>query len=456
MPRFCLAFFILLLSGCGSFFTAKDGTDIVSLPNGGHSVIAEEERIHGNAATNSIASLDRNAADVWQRLRSGFQFSKRDRQNKRVRQKLDFFLKKRTGYLERSSERAALYLHYIVQEVEARGFPSEIALLPLVESGYRPEAHSHANAVGIWQFIASSARNYGVSIDPWYDGRRDVVASTTAALDYLSALLEMFSGDWYLALAAYNSGENRVLRAIEYNKRMNRPTDFWNLRLPQETKNYIPSLLAFAEIVESPEKFGVKLSAIENKPFFKQVKVAKPVSVDSTAQLIGFPAEKLRLLNAGYKYNYTHPQKPSRLLVPVDKQSILEQKIETLFAISKPPQFLKHRIVRGETLSGIAKRYGVTMAALKQANGIRGTLIRKGHSLVIPLWKPSKRYAIASQSNKIKKTTNSRSQYYLVRPGDSLWKIGRKFNVTVSDLIRLNGLRKDTILKIRQRILVDG
>ncbi|MEJ2382242.1 MAG: transglycosylase SLT domain-containing protein [Gammaproteobacteria bacterium] len=254
---------------------------------------------------------------VWQRLRRGFRLP--DYDNPRVRTQLQWYANHQE-YLKRVMDRAEPFLYMITQQVEKRGMPSEIALLPVVESAFQPFAYSHGRAAGIWQFIPSTGRLYGLKQNWWYDGRRDVVASTDAALDYLDKLDKQFNGDWLLALAAYNSGEGTVASAVARNRRRHIPTDFWSLRLPQETESYAPKLLAIAAIIKNPQKYGIQLKPIPNKPQVALVDVGSQIDLALAADMAGISIEEMYRLNPGFNRWATDPRGPYRLLVPVDKK----------------------------------------------------------------------------------------------------------------------------------------
>jgi membrane-bound lytic murein transglycosylase D len=206
--------------------------------------------------------------DVWERMRQGFQLQEGNGVNPRIEQQRLWFANN-PSFLENAGERGSLYIHYIVERLEERNMPLELALLPVIESAYNPMAYSRADASGLWQFIPSTGRYFNLRQTRFYDGRRDITASTTAAMDYLTRLHDMFNGDWLLALAAYNAGEGTVSRAIERNEKLGLPTDYWNLPLPAETQAYVPKLLALSQVVMSPEAYGVNLNPIANEPYFR-------------------------------------------------------------------------------------------------------------------------------------------------------------------------------------------
>lgn len=240
--------------------------------------------------------LTLQADDLWQRIRHGFAMP--DLVSDLVTDRQAYYLE-RPEYLIRMVERSRRYLHHIVEELERRGMPTELALLPMVESAFNPMALSSARASGLWQFIPSTGKNYNLSQNWWYDQRRDVVASTNAALDYLQTIYEMH-GDWHLALASYNWGEGAVARAIERNRQAGLPTDYKSLSMPTETRYYVPKLQALKNIIAQPHLFGVSLPTIPNQPYFASV--TKPAGIDLAlaARLADTPLDEFRALNPAF------------------------------------------------------------------------------------------------------------------------------------------------------------
>ncbi|WP_372866594.1 transglycosylase SLT domain-containing protein, partial [Pseudomonas sp.] len=262
--------------------------------------------------TDSIVPVE--PEDIWQRVRDGYQMQDDIGVNPRIEQQRLWFVSN-PSYIEKSGERSSPYIHYIVERLAERNMPMELALLPMIESSYNPLAYSSANAVGLWQFIPSTGRHFNLRQTSWYDGRRDVMASTTAAMNYLSRLHEMFNGDWLLALAAYNAGEGRVSRAIERNQKLGLPTDYWNLPLPKETQNYVPKLLALSQVVMSPQAYGVYLEPIPNEPYFEQVELKQHMNLSRVAAMADLDEDELYQLNPAFKKRITLDG-PQQLLVP--------------------------------------------------------------------------------------------------------------------------------------------
>jgi membrane-bound lytic murein transglycosylase D len=344
-----------------------------------------------------------------------------------------------------------------VEEVEKRGMPMEIALLPAIESTYQPHAYSRARAVGLWQFIPSTGRLYGLKANWWYDGRRDVMASTQAALDYLEKLSKDFNGDWQLALAAYNCGEGKVARLIAHNRRKGLSTAYQDLPLPRETKNYVPKLMAMVNIITNPEKYGLKISPIPNEPYFTQIDIGSQVDLGVIAKLVDLPVADLYQINPEYVRWITDPNGPHQLLVPADKKDALLEGLSTL-PDDERVQWLHHEVRRGDTISQIARRYGVTIEAIKTSNRLNTTLMRVGQDLLIPVSHSKVASAAPIPSAPRKRIDNGPNGQvrvtYRVRSGDTLWSIARRYRVYVHQLRQWNLLDVGQILHLGQKIQV--
>jgi membrane-bound lytic murein transglycosylase D len=387
--------------------------------------------------------------DFWQQLRSGFRLA--GAQHPSVKRQIRIY-SNNARQVERILKRGEPYLAYIHHAVEQRNFPAEITLLPFVESSYDPFAYSHGRAAGLWQFIPATGKRYGLRQDWWYDGRRDVAASTEAALDYLETLQKEFDGDWLLSLAAYNSGEGTVRRAIKRNRRAGRPTDFWHLDLPQETSVYVPRLLAISAVIARAGHYGVKLSPVAPEPGFRLVDTHGQLDLGIAAELAEMESEALYRLNPGFNRWATHPEGPHRLAIPVEKTKVFEDNLAALPAASRV-KWVRHRIHRGETLSHIARRYDTTVAVLRNSNAIRGSRIRAGAHLLVPVAaRDPARYAAL---NTIRQTspTNGSKQVYRVKAGDSLWQIARRHKVKVGQLTVWNRLDSG-IIRPGQKLVI--
>jgi len=377
--------------------------------------------------------------DIWDRVRDGFALPELN--SPRVRY-YEHWYRSRPEFLEHLSARAGRYLFHIIEEVEKRGMPTELALLPAVESAFKPTAYSRAHASGLWQFIPATGRRFGLKQNWWYDERRDVLSATGAALDYLQILHDEFDGDWFLALAGYNAGEHRVSRAITYNRKRSRPTTFEHLRLKAETKAYVPKLLALRNLVASSEQDGLPFGPIPNRPYFAELKLDYQIDLRTVAELAGIHRNEFFALNPGFKRWASDPDGPHRLLVPVSAKPGLEEQLASL-PPGKRLRWDRHRIRRGETLSAIARRYGVGVSALRRSNRVEGAFIRAGGDLMIPV-----------SSAAIHTKPGGSRVFHRVEAGDTLWRIAKRYRVYVKQLAKWNAMRTNDILRPGQRIVV--
>jgi membrane-bound lytic murein transglycosylase D len=340
--------------------------------------------------------------------------------------------------------RVRRYLPYLVEQVRSRGLPLELALLPIVESTLDPYAASSQGAAGLWQLIPATARRYGVAINWWYDGRRDVVDSTEAALDYLEALHAKL-GDWLLVVAAYNCGERRILRA-----RARRPdATFWDIDLPKETAGYVPRLLALSALIRTPEAFGASLPALELAPTFEVSTLDRQVDLASLARSADIPLDDIFRLNPGLNHSATPPQGPHRVLLPLDHVDTFALAVDRY--TESIARWSSYKVKHGDTLGGIASRHGTTVGAIRDANALKGHLIHTGDTLVIP----ASHVGAKLDKNPLLQTKRG-SAYYRVAAGDSLWTISRRLGVTIGALVRANHLDPKAPLSIGQRLNVPG
>ncbi len=319
--------------------------------------------------------------DLWRRIRSGFALQ--DPDSPLVARHEGWYMR-HPYYVERMMERSKLYLYYIVEEVEKRGMPTEIALLPMIESAYIPTAQSRMKASGIWQFVPGTGKKYGLEQDWWYDGRRDVIDATHAALDYLQNLYSEF-GNWELALAAYNCGEKKIARLLSQNRAKGLPEDYQSLKkLPRETKNYIPKLIAIRNIVSNPEAYGFSLDEIPNEPYFTTVSAPSHIDVKLAAQLADMPLEDFISLNPAF-IRPVIKSDTTILLLPLNKVDTFSENLENHDEPLVSWQI--YRAGKGEWLDKIAQRFGISLARLKQVNGIRprSKITDAGQLLLVPL-----------------------------------------------------------------------
>jgi len=394
------------------------------------------------------------ANDLFERIRNGFVIA--DIERDEIDREQQWYVN-HPAYLDRTFKRGERYLYYIVNQLEERKMPLELALLPVVESAFNPVALSRARASGLWQFIPATGRRYGLKQNWYYDGRRDVVAATTAALDYLQFLANEFDGDWLLAVAAYNCGEMNVARAIDRNRAAGKPTDFFSLKLPRETRAYVPKLMAMARIVADPAQHGLAFAPIPNEPYFAKVDVAGQIDLQVAAELAELSKEELLALNPAFNHWVTDPDGPHHLLVPADREARMVEAIAAL-PVEKRVRVVYHRVRSGDTLGGIANRYGVSVSALRQANRIRGTVIHPGQDLLVTAAPrgmdsgPAMRVANLDDQPKARRSASK----HVVRRGDTLWSIARTHSVNMDRLATTNGLQTDSTLSVGQVLNIPG
>ena len=396
--------------------------------------------------TSPLADL----ANVFDRIRLGYALP--DSNDKSIAIQARYFAS-REDYLDRAFERGERYLYYVVRELEARNMPLELAMLPIVESAYNPYAYSRARAAGIWQFIAPTATRYQVRVNWWQDGRRDIVDSTRAALDYLSELHTMFDGDWFKAIAAYNCGEQTVVRAVERNRRQHKPTDFFHLKLPRETRAYVPELLALSRIVANPSAYGLEFASIANAPYFARVEIGSQIDLRVAASLIGVGEEELHALNPAFNRWATDPEGPYHLLVPYASATEFARAIAGLTPQLRMP--LEHyKLQDGDTLATLAVERQLTVPAIRALNFPNYASLRVGDEVLLPASKiaPLRAGLIIEGETPL---PGSHRKTYVVRRGDTLASIARRNGVKVGDLARLNGLGPRAQLETGSHLMVE-
>ncbi|MDN3651408.1 LysM peptidoglycan-binding domain-containing protein [Thalassotalea ponticola] len=391
--------------------------------------------------------------NIWDRIRAQLTFEIPD--NSKVRAHRDWYAKHPT-YLDRVAKRAEPFIYYITEELEKHNMPMELVLLPVVESAYDPFAYSHGSASGMWQFLSRTGKSFGLHQDWWYDGRRDVAASTQAAIKYLKYLNKRFDGDWLLALAAYNSGEGRVAKAMRDNARKGRPTDFWNLRLPKETRDYVPKLLGLAAIVKDPQNYNVELYPINNEPVISSVNIGSQLDLSLAAKLSGLTVDELHALNPGLNRWATPPNGPHTLLLPTTKVEQFSQALEQLDS-NQRLSWQRYKIKSGDSLSVIAKRYNTTVDVIRETNDLTNNVIVTGNYLLIPTATQSlDRYTSYEQVrlNKLSKKGEGSKVTHTVKHGDTLWDIGKLYNVSSKDIAKWNGFAPKDMLKLGQKLTI--
>ena len=452
-------FSLLILTGCSRFLPStsapvETASSSASYPQ--HQVLGATYNGHVEPSptqTTDVSIVQTIPTDdLWQRIRNGFQFTHGGLPEGATSQ-LDWFLNN-PDYVYRVSERAAPYLHYIVEQADARNMPLEIALLPVIESGFQPFAFSPSAASGLWQFIPSSGKYYGLPQNEWYDGRRDVIAATDAALTYLQKLNQDFEGDWLRALAAYNAGEGTVGRAVKKNQRAGLATDFWSLDLPRETRAYVPKLLAISHLVSQPENYGLSLYPIENQPYFDITDAGSQIDLAIAAQLANISLKELYQLNSGYNRWSTPPAGPHTLLLPLENSAYLQQQLTT------EPEYIQwqyHTIKSGDTLGLIAEQRHTSTALLKQHNSIVRNRLKAGESLRFPApsapaneYKTNPDHQLAANRNQLQ----SKKITHTVRKGDSWWALSRRYGVDMHKLAQWNRTTPNRTLRPGQKLVI--
>ncbi|MCC9661726.1 transglycosylase SLT domain-containing protein [Pseudoalteromonas sp. MB41] len=382
------------------------------------------------------------AADLWQHIANNLSLVFQT--NKHTTARIKWYLKQ-PAYLEKVNRRAAPYLYHIVKRVEKQNLPMELALLPFVESDFRPTIQSSEQAVGIWQLVGATAYHFGVQSDQWYDGRQDILASTDAALAYLSYLHKRFDGDWLHAIAAYNSGEGRVKKAIEKNKKLGKKADYWSLSLPKETAEYIPKLLALSHLIRHPEK-GLKRPKLANKPLTTEFNVGQQFDFSVIASLSGIGRSQLHKLNPGYLKNQSSPNGPHTLILPIEQRTLLQSKLFRNNFIGE------YTVQKDDTLYRIARRFNMPISQLKMLNNKTSNLIKVGEQLRLskPQTMPGSLivdYNISPYLEQQEDVVSTVAVDYQVKPGDSIWSISQLFDVPHKDVAIWNKLSASSLLK---------
>jgi membrane-bound lytic murein transglycosylase D len=318
--------------------------------------------------------------NIWHRIRAGFRLPN---MNGALVQRQEQWYSANPDYVARMVERGSHFLYHVVEEVERRRMPTEIVLLPMIESAYNPQAYSRSHASGMWQFIPSTGKTYGLRQNYWYDGRRDVLAATSAALDYLEKLHNQF-GDWTLALAAYNWGEGAVSRAVARNQARGLPTDYESLAMPLETRNYVPKLQAVKNIIANPGQFGIALADVPNQPYFATVTARRHIDIQLAASLAEMSLEEFRFLNPAHNKPVIKADGSETIVLPIEKVAVFQNNLETH---NRPlVSWQAYTMKRSDQPEKIASKHGMTLAQLKEANGIPGNKkVVAGQTVLVPL-----------------------------------------------------------------------
>jgi membrane-bound lytic murein transglycosylase D len=455
-----LMFFLALLSSSGwlSVYATETSNDAAETPSASGitppaDLTTAAQTVNPAVLLNAPAVSD---ADLWQRVRLGFRLEPLDSP---LVQRHEEWYSNRPEYIQRFVERGAKYLHHIVEEVEKRGMPAEIALLPVIESAFNPQAYSRSRASGMWQFIPSTGKHYGLKQDWQIDNRRDILASTHAALDYLQKLHDMFNS-WELALAAYNCGEGCVARAREKNQRKGLPVDYLSLKLPPETRNYVPKLIAVKNIILAPGSYGIELEQLPDQPYFTTVKAPAKIDVKLAAKLADLPETEFAALNPAFNRPVATPQN-GEFLLPLEKAEIFRANLESY---DRPlVSWATYNARRGETLDQIGRKYGVTGAYLRAANIAvrerRGKLAQPTTLMVPNAARTGYVKAVLDTSATPPAKTGASAKStvpatYRVRQGDTLYGIALKFGVDLDDLLHWNRLSPKSVIQPGRQVKI--
>ena len=417
----------------------------------------------------------RNADNIWDILREEFSLPHYE-DNPAVQEKIEWFMNNQ-DYLLRSASRAAPYLYYILQQVKKRHLPVELVLLPIIESGYNPFSLSNVGAAGIWQLMPDTATGLGIKRDSWYDGRRDVIASTRGALAHLAYLQSFFDGNWLYAIAAYNTGEGNVLSAIKRNIRAGKSTSFWSLPVAQETKDYVPSLLALATIISHPDQYPIYFPPARNAPYLAQVDIGSQINLKYAAQLAGISDKKIIQLNPGFSKSATSTKKAYKLVLPIEN---VEQFTENLAQspLNQQINWTHYKVKSGDTFASIAKKFNTSVNAIRKLNHLSKNNLHGVKNLLIPSNNdediitadattkdeaPTKKTIIADTTKTENQLTlNEASNKYTLQPGDTIYmvrakdtldKVAKRFHVTHSTLQAVNHLKNNTLTPGKQLII---
>jgi membrane-bound lytic murein transglycosylase D len=460
---------MLMLSGCA---TLKEGTDDTTVGHGKKGPVL-------NYSLTELKEIDLTEPEdaqptdenIWQRITESYQLDQGVPQ--RIQSEIDFY-RARPKTLPAVFARAKPYLYMIVDELDKRDMPTELALLPVIESAFHPRALSEANAAGMWQFTPDTAQVRGIKNNWWFDGRRDVYLSTMAALDYLESLHKRFDGDWLQALAAYNAGAITVRNAINKNKAKGKSTDYWSLDLPGETKRYVPKLLAVAKMIQQPEQYGLNLPEIPNLPYLTRIEVDQQIDLATAAQMADMSWEDFHRINAGHKRIATDPSGTSHLLVPVDKLRTFAVNLAK-FAPQTNGNWISYSCNAGDTVDSLAKRYDTSRELILKINRITDEHPKAGQQLLIACGEKAidsntemRAQAVLDGTlsfenrelhNKIQRDERRELAHkpkvmHTLRKGQTLTNIAMQYHIALKTLISVNHVDAKTKLKAGEQLII--
>ncbi len=454
---------ILTLASCGSNPTqqqASSQTDIKQTNIGAKATeSSKSSKTHIIIDKTSDGEII-STADIWTRIRSNYQLP--ETMPTFAQERMNGYLKRYQKYphdIYQQTERAGLYLYYIVDELEKHNMPMELALLPFVESSYNPFAYSSGRASGLWQFIPGTGKRFKLKENWWLDERRDVVKSTQAAIAYLSYLYQHFDGDWLLAIAAYNAGEGTIGKAIRKNKRQGKATDYWSLSLPRETQFYIPKLMAWASIVKQPKHYGLALAPVENTAQFASIDIGSQIDLAKLSEISQTDINTIYALNPAYNRWATDPNTPHTLLLPTNKIEHTKQAL-LQYPTSERIQWQRYTIKKNDSLSVIAQRFKTSVASIKAANQLKSSRIRIGKTLLIPNSSKSESFYTGSAAQRLasrqkqSSPKNANKIEHIVQKGDTLWSIGKKYGVSSSKIAYWNNMSTRDVLRNQQKLII--
>ncbi len=403
------------------------------------------------AASKPQATSTKSHEELWIRLARELSFG--ELTDKEAVEEREEWYAEHAYYLANVSKRAARYIYYILENLESRGMPADLALLPFVESSYDPFAYSHGRASGLWQFIPSTAKHVGLEQNWWYDGRRDVITATDAALDYLNDLNKRFDGDWLLTLAAYNAGAGTVNKAINKNTRKGLPTDFWSLNLPKETENYVPKMLALVKIFKNPASYNLTLPSVPNSEHFVAVDTGTQIDLAQAAKLAEISVDELYRLNPGFNRWVTAPDGPHRLLIPTQKSKAFKQRLAKVPARDRV-RWQRYTVERGDNLIGIAREHHVDVATLRASNQLDKDLLKAGQVLLIP--DAGNGLSPLKGLNRGQASSEASRLQHTVASGDTISDIANKYGVKTTQINNWNKLASNATIRPGQKLVIWG
>ncbi len=412
------------------------------------------EAILNGALSQTPEAAEDEPKDLWERIRRGFRIPELSGP---LVERTEKYYASKPDYVGRMTERASRYLYHIVEEIERRNMPTEIALLPFIESAFNPQAMSKAKASGMWQFIPGTGKVYGLKQNMFLDERRDVLESTRAALDYLSRLHDMF-GDWHLALAAYNWGEGAVQRAIAKNQKKGKPTDYESLKMPGETRLYVPKLQAVKNIIANPSQFNLALPPVENEEYFTTITKNRDIDVETAARFAGMSVEEFRALNPSFNKPVIVGATMPQLVLPKDRA---EQFLANLdFTQGSLSSYTTYRVESKDTMESIAERFRTTPTELRDLNGIpTGARLRSGATVLVPklpgIEGDIPADVVENAALLYEPTRTVKRVAVKVRKGESMAGLAKRQRVSVAQIAQWNGFNKTARLQAGQTVFIE-